>query len=126
MQTRKNNCEYMYCLYTGKRKISVENLTFYLLKRVQNINNSLDNFVPFGRPQSVTVIIQLMIELDVSNNYIPEQQYQDRLKYNTMCYFFFNKNCMSQITYFEKYITDSSLKMPCVGIFVKHTLCSLY
>ena len=27
---------------------------------------------------------------------------------------------------FWKYITDSSLKMPCVGIFVKHTLCSLY
>ena len=24
------------------------------------------------------------------------------------------------------YITDSSLNMPCVGIFVKHTLCSLY
>ena len=28
----------------------------------------LDNFVPFGRPQSGTVIIQLMTELDVSNN----------------------------------------------------------
>ena len=27
---------------------------------------------------------------------------------------------------FWKYCTDSSLKMPCVGIFVKHTLCSLY
>ena len=27
---------------------------------------------------------------------------------------------------FWKYITDSSLKMPCFGIFVKHTLCSLY
>ena len=27
---------------------------------------------------------------------------------------------------FWKYITDSSLKMLCVGIFVKHTLCSLY
>ena len=36
----------------------------------------LDNFVPFGRQQSGTVIIQLMAELDVSNNYIPEQQYQ--------------------------------------------------
>ena len=32
---------------------------------------------------------------------------------------------MSQCTYFE-YITDSSLKMLCVGIFVKHSLCSLY
>ena len=27
----------------------------------------LDTFVPFGRPQSGTVIIQLMTELDVSN-----------------------------------------------------------
>ena len=27
-----------------------------------------DNFVPFGRPQSGTVIIQLMTELDVPNN----------------------------------------------------------
>ena len=26
----------------------------------------LDHFVPFGRPQSGTVIIQLMTELDVS------------------------------------------------------------
>ena len=41
MQTRKKYyCEYMYWLYTGKRKISVENITFYLLKSVQNINNS--------------------------------------------------------------------------------------
>ena len=28
----------------------------------------LDNFVPLGRPQSGTVIIQLMTELDVSSN----------------------------------------------------------
>ena len=59
----------MYCLYTGKRKIPVENITFYLLKSVQNINNNsvkLDSFVPFGRPQSGAVIIQLMIELAVS------------------------------------------------------------
>ena len=27
---------------------------------------------------------------------------------------------------FWKYLTDSSLKMPCVGIIVKHSLCSLY
>ena len=27
---------------------------------------------------------------------------------------------------FWKYITDSSLKMPYVGIFVKYTLCALY
>ena len=35
--------QYMYCLHTGKRKISVENIVFYLLKSVQNINNSLWN-----------------------------------------------------------------------------------
>ena len=61
----------MYCLYTGKCKISVENITFYLLKSVQNNNISsmkLDNCVPFGRPRSGTVIIQLITELDVSNN----------------------------------------------------------
>ena len=40
MQARKIYCEYMYCLYTGKRKISVENITFYLWKSVQNIKNS--------------------------------------------------------------------------------------
>ena len=27
---------------------------------------------------------------------------------------------------FWKYFSDSSLKMPCVSIFVKHTLCPLY
>ena len=61
----------MYCLYTGKCKILVENITFYLLKSVQNIKKKfmkLDNFAPFGRPQSGTVIIQLMMELIVSYN----------------------------------------------------------
>ena len=48
----------------------------------------LDNFVPFGRPQSGTVIIQLITELDVSNNYILEQQYQNRLESKAMRYFF--------------------------------------
>ena len=33
MQTRKYYCEYMYCLYTGKRKISVENITFLPLEK---------------------------------------------------------------------------------------------
>ena len=28
----------------------------------------LDNFLSFGRPQSGTVIIQMLTELDVSNN----------------------------------------------------------
>ena len=45
----------------------------------------LDTFVPFGRPQSGTVIIQLMTELDVSNIHIPEQQYQNRLESKAMC-----------------------------------------
>ena len=36
----------------------------------------LDNFVP----KSGSVIIQLMTELDVSNNLIPEQQYLNRLE----------------------------------------------
>ena len=40
----------------------------------------LDNFVPFGRPQSGTVFMQLTTELDVSNNLIPEQQYLNRLE----------------------------------------------
>ena len=43
-----------------------------------------DNFIPFGRPQSGTVIIQLMTELGVSNNYIPEQQYHNCLESKAM------------------------------------------
>ena len=60
----------------------------------------LYNFVPFGRPHSGTVIIQLMAELDVSNNLMPEQQYQNRLESKAMRYFL-AKNNMSQCTYFE-------------------------
>ena len=41
----KYYCEYMYCLYTGKRKISVENITFYLWKSVQNIKNKSWNYI---------------------------------------------------------------------------------
>ena len=48
----------------------------------------LDNFVPFCRPQSGTVIIQLMTELDVSNNLIPEQQYLNRLESKAVRYLF--------------------------------------
>ena len=44
----------------------------------------LDDSVPFGRPQSGTVIIQLMTELAVSNNLMPEQQYQNRLESKAM------------------------------------------
>ena len=47
----------------------------------------LENFVPFGRPHSGTVIILVMTELNVSNNQIPEQQYQDRLNSKAMRYF---------------------------------------
>ena len=45
-------------------------------------------FVPFGRPQSGTDILQLMTELDVPDNKIPEQQYQNRLESKAMRYFF--------------------------------------
>ena len=44
----------------------------------------LDNFVTFGWPQSGTMIIQLMAELDVSNDNIPDQQCQNRLESKTM------------------------------------------
>ena len=49
----------------------MENITFYLLKSVQNIKKfmKLDNFVLFGRPQSGSAIMQLMIELGVSNEF---------------------------------------------------------
>ena len=46
----------------------------------------LDKYVPFGRPQSGTVVIQLLTELDDSNNKIPEQQlYKNRLESNDIC-----------------------------------------
>ena len=48
----------------------------------------LDNFVPFGRPQSGMVLIQLMADLDVSNKLIPEQQYLNRLESKAVRYFF--------------------------------------
>ena len=51
----------------------------------------LDKFVPFCRPQSGTVIIQLMTELEFSNNLIPVQQYLNRLKSKAACYFFDQK-----------------------------------
>ena len=47
-----------------------------------------NNFVPFSRPQSGTVIIPLMTELDVSNYLISEQQYQNRLESKAVRYFF--------------------------------------
>ena len=61
----------------------------------------LDNFVPFGRPQSGAVIIQLMTELD-SSYYLntgtaipkPSRKQSNALKSST-------KNRMSQFTYFE-------------------------
>ena len=61
----------------------------------------LDNVIPFSRPQSGTVIIyQLMTQLDVSNNLIPEQQYKNRLESKAMRYFSTKKR-MSQYTYIE-------------------------
>ena len=49
-----------------------------------------DKFVPFGRPQAGTVIIQLMTELDVSNN---------RLESKPVCYFFRVKTACHICTY---------------------------
>ena len=85
----------------------------------------LDNFVPFCRPQSGTVIIQLVTELDVSNNQIPEQQYQNRLENKKISYFFRLKiECHN--AHILNIFSNSTLKMQCVSIFVKHTLCPLY
>ena len=44
----------------------------------------LDRFVSFSRPQSGSLIIQLINELDVSNDYIPEQQNQNTLESKAM------------------------------------------
>ena len=74
----------------------------FLTGRTVTIVMKLDNFVPFGRPQSGTVIIiQLMTDLDVSNNYIPEQQYQKPSRKQSNALFFSTKNRMSQCTYFD-------------------------
>ena len=86
----------------------------------------LDSFVPFGRPQSGTVIIQVMIELDVSNILIPGIAIPKRLESKAMRYFFRLKIAGHNAHILKIYITDSSLKMSCVGIFVKHTISSLY
>ena len=51
----------MYCLYTEKKIHGTGN--FLSFESVQNIN--VDNFVPFGRPPSGKVIIQIIIEFPV-------------------------------------------------------------
>ena len=56
----------------------------------------LDNSVPFGRPQSGTVIIQLMTELDVSDTAIPNP-----FRKQSNAPSFTSKNEMSQFTYLE-------------------------
>ena len=33
----------MYCVYTGKNKMSMKYMMFYLLKTVQDVNNILQN-----------------------------------------------------------------------------------
>ena len=66
----------------------MENITFYLLKRVKNIINinisEIEHIVQFGRPQSGSVFMQLMNELDVSCNYIWKWHYQNRLESKAM------------------------------------------
>ena len=44
----------------------------------------LENFVPYGRQQSGTVIIEFTTKLDVSDKYILEQQYHNRLENKAM------------------------------------------
>ena len=61
----------------------------------------LDKCVPFGRPQSGTVIIQLMTELEVSYLLIPEQQLPEPFRKQSNAPSFTSKNSMSQFTYFE-------------------------
>ena len=56
------------------------------------------NVVQFGRPQSGLVILQLMTEFVVSNNYIPEQQY---LRKESNALILATNNRMLQCTYFE-------------------------
>ena len=70
--------------------------------------------------------MQLITELDVSYTSLQEQQYQDRLESKAIRYFFFCFKSHVTMHIFFKYITDSSLKMLRIGIFVKHTLCALY
>ena len=82
----------------------------------------LDNRVPFGIPQSgiATCIIQLMTELDVSNTGTAIKP--SRKQSNALI--FLTKNHMSQCTYFENNITDSSLKCRAL-IFLSRTLYAL-
>ena len=44
----------------------------------------LDTFVPFGRPQAGSDIIRLNTELDATDNFKLEQQYQNRLESKAM------------------------------------------
>ena len=50
--------------FSGKYNI----LPFEIWAEHQQKLIKLDNFVPFGRPQSGTVIVQLMTRCNVSNN----------------------------------------------------------
>ena len=90
------------------------------------------NSVPFGMPKPGTGIVQLITELDVSNTKmflieeIPEQQYQNRLESKAMRKFVLLQIACHNAHILKKYITKISFKMQYVGIFVKHTLCSLY
>ena len=88
-----------------------------------------DNFVPFGRPQSGTVIIQSMTELDVSNHLIPEQQYQNHLKSKTMRYFFRLKiachNAHILKIYNRQYFKNAMLSYFCQAHFMLFVLKSI-
>ena len=85
----------------------------------------LDNFVPFGRPQSGTVIIQLMTVLDVSKTKYQNSNTKAVKKAKQCAYFYVLKSHVT-MHILKKYITDSSLKMLYVGICVEYTLSFLY
>ena len=61
--------KHVLLVYWKTQKFSGKYNILPLEKCAENLEKfkKLDNFVPFGRPQSGTVIIQLMTEYDVSN-----------------------------------------------------------
>ena len=60
----------------------------------------LDNFVPYGRQQSGTVIIEFTTKLDVSDKYILEQQYHSRLE-NKAMHLFLRLHIFAFLCFFE-------------------------
>ena len=85
----------------------------------------LDNFVPFGRPQSGTVIIKLITEFEVSNRQIPGTALPKPFKKQSNAPIFMSIITCNNADILKIYY-GHVLKMSYFGTFVKHTLCSLY